>query len=83
MPTLPQTCSACLSQHTSAVGSGTRWAMHVGVLCGIVPAFPLCLLIPESNARTMEPEAGLISACRVMFVVFAFGGHLSCFWAFR
>ena len=43
MPTLPQTCSACLSQHKLAVESGTQWAMHGGVLCGIISAFLLCL----------------------------------------
>lgn len=43
MPTLPQTCSACLGQQKLAVKSGTQQAMHVGVLCGIISAFLLCL----------------------------------------
>lgn len=43
MPPSPQTRGACLSQHKLAWGGGTQWAMHVGVLCGIISAFLLCL----------------------------------------
>lgn len=83
-PTLPQTCSACLRQHKLAVESGAQGAMHV--FCIVWDHFSfssVSVLIPESKACTTEPETVLISACHVMFVIFAFGGPLSCFWAFQ